>query len=200
MKLNSDGSLERCKARLVAKGYTQRYGIDYQETFSPVIKMNTVRCLIALAAHKKWQLFQMDVNNAFLHGTLKEEVYMRVPDGIPHGPNQVCRLNKSIYGLKQASREWNETLVDELLHQGFCQSKLDYSLFTCKDVQDITIVAVYVDDILVIGTNSTKIESLKQHLHSQFGIKDLSVMRYFLGIEVSYSAEGTILSQAKYTK
>ncbi|XP_074327310.1 uncharacterized protein LOC141665234 [Apium graveolens] len=200
VKLKSDGSLERCKARLVAKGFTQKYGIYYQETFSPVVKMSTVRCLIALAAHNNWKLYQLDVNNAFLHGTLKEEVYMKVPEGILHTPTQVCKLNKSIYGLKQASREWHETLVDELINQGFYQSKLDYSLFICKDNTDITIVVVYVDDILVTGSNLAKITALKQHLHAKFTIKDLGVLHYFLGIEVSYLAEGTVLSQTKYTK
>lgn len=98
VKFNADGSLERCKARLVAKGFNQKYGIDYQETFSPVIKMTTVSCLIALAASNNWKLFQLDVNNTFLHGDLKEGVYMKVPEIVPRKPNQVCRLNKSIYG------------------------------------------------------------------------------------------------------
>lgn len=101
VKLKADGSLEHCKACLVAKGFNQKYGIDYQEAFSPVIKMTTIRSMIALAASRKWDLYQLDVNNAFMHGDLNEEVYMKVPDGITAPPNMVCRLRKSIYGLKQ---------------------------------------------------------------------------------------------------
>lgn len=112
VKLKYNGTLERCKARFVAKGFNQRFGIDYEETFSPVIKMGTVRTLLSLAASKRWPLHQLDVNNAFFHGSLKEEVYMKVPDGIPNPLNLVCLLKKSLYGLKEASREWHTKLVE----------------------------------------------------------------------------------------
>ena len=200
VKLKADGSFNRCKARLVAKGFNQKYGIDYEETFSPVVNMSTIRCLLALASFRKWPIFQLDVNNAFLHGDLKEDVYMKVPMGFPNPRQQVCKLNKSLYGLKQASRQWFARLVDELTTQGFIQSKNDYSLFIKRDHTDITIADVYVDDILLTGINFATITSLKQHLHTTFSIKDLGVLHYFLGIEVGYLSEGILLSQKKFTK
>ncbi|KAL8107165.1 hypothetical protein AgCh_023827 [Apium graveolens] len=166
VKLKSDGSLERCKARLVAKGFNQRYGIDYEETFSPVVKMSTIRCLIDVAASKRWPLYQLYVNNAFLHGDLVEEVFMKVPEGVPNPDNK---------------------------------SKNDYSLFIRHTGSLICLAAVYVDDIILTGTDSQGITHLKQHLNSEFGIKDLGVLNYFLGIEVSYLPSGIFLSQKKFT-
>lgn len=199
IKRKADGSIERYKARLVAKGFTQKYGIDYEETFSPVVKMSTMRCLISLAARNNWNLFQLDINNAFLHGSLNEEVYMRIPEGVSAPKGHVCKLKKSLYGLKQASRQWFARLVEELKFQGFTLSKNDYSLFIKKNDSDITILAVYVDDIIT-GSNEQTIAELKAHLHHTFSIKDLGHLNYFLGIEVSRCDNGYVLSQRKFTK
>ncbi|KAL8120516.1 hypothetical protein AgCh_017628 [Apium graveolens] len=200
IKLKADGNIERFKARLVAKGYNQKWGIDYEETFSPVVKMTTVRCLLALASHKLWQLHQLDINNAFLHGDLTEEVYMSPPQGFDCPKGYVCRLIKSLYGLKQASRQWFAKLLGELQLHGFTQSKNDYSLFIKRTNQCTTIAAVYVDDTIITGNDDTEIQALKVHLHATFSIKDLGLMSYFLGIEIGYLAEGITMSQAKFTK
>jgi hypothetical protein len=200
LKLHADGSVERYKARLVAKGFTQTEGIDYLDTFSPVVKMTTVRVLMSIAASQNWPLFQLDVNTAFLHGDLSEEVYMKPPPGLhlPH-PNLVCKLQRSLYGLKQASRQWNTKLTETLVSSGYTQSKADYSLFTKHTNIGFTIILVYVDDLVLGGTDLTEIHHIKSLLDIKFSIKDLGVLKYFLGFEVARSQEGISLCQRKYT-
>lgn len=184
---------------MVAKGYTQLEGIDYNDTFSPTAKMITVRCLLALAAAQSWSLHQLDVNNAFLHGDLHEEIYMTPPPGLRRqGENLVCRLHKSLYGLKQASRQWFAKFSTAIRLAGFAQSKADYSLFTCQKGKSFTALLIYVDDILITGNDVNAIAALKQFLHSHFRIKDLGDLKYFLGIEVSRSRKGIFISQRKY--
>lgn len=131
VKLHADGTVERFKARLVAKGYKQEHGIDYDEVFSPVVKLVMVRLLIAIVVAQNWCIHQLDVNNAFLHGTLSDEIYMTPPQGYSKArPGQVCKLVKSLYGLKQASREWNVEFCRVLFAYGFTQSAHDHCLFT----------------------------------------------------------------------
>ncbi|BBN70142.1 RmlC-like cupins superfamily protein [Prunus dulcis] len=200
IKRHSDGTIERYKARLVAKGYKQLEGIDYHDTFSPTAKMITVRCLLALAAAQDWSLHQLDVNNAFLHGDLHEEIYMSPPPGLQRqGENLVCRLNKSLYGLKQASRQWFAKFSTAIQTAEYVQSKADYSLFTCRNGKSFTALLIYVDDILITSNDLKAISTLKKFLHSRFRIKDLGDLKYFLGIEVSRSKRGISISQRKYT-
>ena len=144
-------------------------------------------------------MYQMDVYNAFLQGDLEEEVYMEMPEGFRKpGENKVCELLKSLYGLKQASRQWNLKLSNALIAAGFSQSGYDYSLFTLKKDADIVFILVYVDDLLITGSNTKMINEAKENLHKQFKMKDLGELRFFLGIEVLRSAEGVILNQRKY--
>jgi hypothetical protein len=200
LKYNSDGSIERHKARLVAKGYNQREGIDYNETFSPVAKLVTVRCLLGIAAVRNWHLKQFDVSNAFLHGVLNEEVYMQKPPGYMKGTtNQVCKLLRSIYGLKQASRQWYSTFSAALIEFGFTQSKADYNLFTMATNHSFTALLVYVDDIVVAGSNLEQIGTIQTFLSSKFKIRALGDLKYFLGLEIARSSKGIMISQRKYT-
>lgn len=185
-KQRADGSIERYKARLVAKGYTQTTGIDCLETFSPVIKMTTVRVLLSLAAANNWYLEQLDVSTAFLHGDLHEEVFMELPQGLQvSNSSVVCKLDKSLYGLKQASRQWNAKLTESLISCGYSQSRSDYSLFTKKSPSGFTAILVYVDDLVMTGDDISEINQVKQYLDNRFSIKDLGKQKFFLGFEVA---------------
>ena len=200
VKLNPDGSLNRLKARLVAKGYSQAYGIDYDETFSPVAKMPSVRICIALAAIHHWPLHQLDVKNAFLNGVLEEEVYMEQPPGfvVEEEASKVCRLRRSLYGLKQSPRAWFGRFSSVMVGFGMTRSAYDHSVFFRHYQGRRIIVVVYVDDIIITGDDETGISKLKQYLQSQFQVSDLGRLRYFLGIEVSRSSQGILLCQRKY--
>lgn len=152
IKYHAEGSVERYKARLAAKGYNQIEGLDYFDTYSQVAKFTTVRTVIALESINHWHIHQLDVNNEFLDGDLQEDVYMIVPQGITTcKPNQVCKLVKSLYGLKQASRKWYEKLTSLLLHHNYTQSISDHSLFTKKTATSFTSLLVYVDDVIIAG-------------------------------------------------
>ncbi|KAJ1688075.1 hypothetical protein LUZ63_019465 [Rhynchospora breviuscula] len=200
IKYNSDGSVERYKARLVVLGNRQVEGIDFKETFAPVAKMVSVRTFLAVAVARGWELHQMDVHNAFLHGDLHEEVYMRLPPGFASKyPGKVCRLRKSLYGLRQAPRMWFSKLTEALQAYGFTQSYADYSLFTLKKHDKFLAILVYVDDLVIAGNNSEAIVQFKQYLSRTFHMKDLGALKYFLGIEIARNPTGLYLCQRKYT-
>lgn len=201
IKYKASGEVERFKARLVAKGYNQKEGIDYQETFSPVVKMVTLRTVLALAAARHWHIHQMDVFNAFLQEDLEDEIYMDLPQGFQsQGEYQVCRLSKSLYGLKQAPRQWNAKLSKALTDCAFRQSQYDHSLYIRKTDSRVIIILVYVDDILLTGDKLEMIEDTKTALHKAFKIKDLGELKYLLGIEFARSQEGIgiVMHQRKY--
>lgn len=197
IKFHSDGSVVRCKARLVILGNYQKAGIDYHETFAPVAKWVTV--LLLLAAAKDWELHQVDVHNAFLHGNLQEEVYMKLPPRFrTSNSGDVCRLKKSLYGLKQAPWCWFAKLSTALTHYGFIQSYDDYSLFTLHRGATTLHILVYVDDLIIIGNDADAIHQCKTYLNTCFHMKDLGKLKYILGVEVCRGPRVVFLSQRKY--
>jgi hypothetical protein len=181
----------------VAQGFTQKFGIDYKETFAPIAKMTTVRVLLSDAINNRWSLSQMDVKNAFLHGDLEDEVFMKLMPGHPQGdnPNLVCKLHNSIYGLKQSPRTWHAKLSSTLEMLGFSKSSADSSLYVRLGKIDKLIVLIYVDDLIITGNNIDIITQLKKNLQHQFPIKDLGFLKYFLGIKMATSSKGLFLNQ-----
>ena len=200
VKFQLDGSVKRHKPCLVAKGYTQTQVIDYMDTFSPMVKMTTLHVLLALAVAKVWFLHQLNINIAFLHGNLHEEVYMNVPLGLTDAQlGMVCKLQRSLYGLKQASRQWNAKLTSGLTSSSFIQPKADYSLFIKHSTTGFTTILVYVDDLVLAGNDLHETTTIKTLLDTRFKIKDLGNLKYFLGMKVARSAHGITLYQQKYT-
>ncbi|CAH9080265.1 unnamed protein product [Cuscuta europaea] len=200
IKRNPDGSIARYKARLVARGFLQQPGKDYFETFSPVTKPATVCIILSLALANNWPLRQLDVNNAFLHGTLSEEVYMTQPPGFvdPAFPKHICRLRKALYGLKQAPRAWYMELSNFLVTSRFRKSRADASLFIYTHQHTRLYFLVYVDDIVLTGNDSKALNHFVTQLMRRFSVKDLGMLHHFLGIEVIPNATGLFLTQRQY--
>ena len=199
VKYRSDGTIERFKARLVVRGDHQLEGFDFTETFAPVAKMYSVRTFLSVAVARGREIHQMDVNNAFPHGDLEEEVYMKLPPGFSSSsPTKVCKLRKSLYGLRQAPRQWFAKLSSTLIAYGFVRSYADYSLFTFRKGEVFLAVLVYVDDIILAGNDSHACAEFKTHLNACFRIKDLGALKYFLGIEVARGPTDLFLRQRKY--
>jgi hypothetical protein len=200
VKKNPEGKVERSKAKLVARGYSQTYGIDYDKIFAPVAKMSTVRTLISCAAIFGWPLHQLDVKNAFLHSDLQEKVYMEMPPGCskPNTASKVCRLRTSLYGLKQFARAWFDKFRRALCGMCYKQCNGDHKVFYRHSERRITILAMYVDDIVITRDDAIEIRCLKDNLSEQFEVKDLGQLKYFLGIEVARSPKDIFLSQRKY--
>ena len=200
VKRNADGSIHKYKARLVAKGYVQKQGIDYEEVFAPVARIETIRLLINLAASHGWEIHHLDVKTAFLHGELKETVYVTQPEGfeVDGSEEKVYKLKKALYGLKQAPRAWNYKLNKILLSLKFERCLKEPSVYRRTSGGELLVVAVYVDDLFVTGTNLKQIEEFKVEMAMKFEMSDLGRLTYYLGIEVSQHIDGITLCQNRY--
>jgi hypothetical protein len=200
-KLHPDGTLDKYKARWVLRGDTQRPGLDFGETFSPVVKPATIRTVLTLIATKDWPAHQLDVSNAFLHGNIHERVFCRQPPGFedPERPDHVCLLSKSLYGLRQAPRAWFMRFVGHVTSLGFVQSRADASLFVLRRGQDTAYLLLYVDDMILSASSPAALRRIVEQLRSSFAIKDMGPVKYFLGVEVERTPQGFFLSQRKYT-
>ena len=186
IKENTDGSVNRYKARLVAKGFSQVEGVDYDETFAPVVQYTSIKILLSISNDLDLDVHHVDVQTAFLNGSLEEDLYMCQPEGfvVPGKEDMVCKLKKSIYGLKQAPRCWNGTLHGFMVDIGFFNCQDDPCLYVKKTTHCNIFVAIYVDDLLVASNSIEAINEFKLDLNSRFDTNDLGELKYFLGIEV----------------
>nr|GEV06115.1 hypothetical protein [Tanacetum cinerariifolium] len=201
-KHDEENTVIRNESHLVAKGYAQKEGVDFEESFAPVARLEAVRLFITYAAHKSFTVYQMDVKTMFLYGPLKEEVYVNQPDGFvdPYHPDKVYRLKKALYGLKQAPRAWYNELSKFLLSKRFSKGSIDPTLFITKYRGDILLVQIYVDDIIFGSTNPNLSKRFKKLMHSKFEMSKIGELKFFLGIQIHQSPRGIFINQAKYAQ
>ncbi|GJX68965.1 putative ribonuclease H-like domain-containing protein [Tanacetum coccineum] len=199
-KKDKRGIVIRNKARLVAQGYTQEEGIDYDEVFAPVARIEAIRLFLAYASFKDFMVYQMDVKSAFLYGKIKEEVYVCQPPGFedPDFPDRVYKVEKALYGLHQAPRAWYETLSTYLLDNGFQRGKIDKTLFIKRYKGDILLVQVYVDDIIFGSTKKELCIAFEKLMHDKFQMSSMGELTFFLGLQVKQKKDGIFISQDKY--
>ncbi|GJV47729.1 retrovirus-related pol polyprotein from transposon TNT 1-94 [Tanacetum coccineum] len=202
IKLDEYGDVLKNKARLVAKGYRQEAGIDFEESFAPVARLEAIRLFIAHAASMNMVIFQMDVKTAFLNGELNEVVYVSQPEGFvdPEHPSHVYRLKKALYGLKQAPRAWYDKLSAFLIKSGFTKGVVDPTLFTRKTGKHLLLVQIYVDDIIFASTNPKACKLFAFEMNSTFKMSMMGQMSFFLGLQVSQNPRGIFINQSKYAQ
>lgn len=201
-KYDADGVFCKHKSRLVANGKSQEHGVDFDETFSPVVKPVTIRTVLHVALANDWEVNQLDVQNAFLHGTLDETVYMFQPPGFVDKtkPDYVCKLKRSIYGLKQAPRAWNARFVTFITNNGFVQSRSDASLFVYNKNGLMAYLILYVDDIIVTASTTSLKDTIIRVLKSEFPMTDCGIIHSFLSVSAMFNAKGLFLNQSKYAE
>jgi hypothetical protein len=200
LKRDARGVIVKHKARLVAKGYVQQAGVDFDEVYAPVARLDSVRLLLALATQENWMVHHMDVKSAFLNGDLKEEVYVVQPPGfvIQGQEHKVYKLSKALYGLRQAPRAWNTKLDATLKGLGFSQSPLEHGLYARGVGDTRLLIGVYVDDLIIIGGCSKEINSFKKQMQAEFSMSDLGPLSFYLGLEVHQKDGRITLSQGAY--
>ncbi|GKC36087.1 ribonuclease H-like domain-containing protein [Tanacetum coccineum] len=199
-KFHADGTLSRYKARLVANGSSQQLGVDFDETFSPVVKPATIRTVLSLAVSRQWPIHQLDVKNAFLNGDLSETVYMHQPPGFVDNryPHHVCLLQRSLYGLKQAPRAWFQRFAGYATRAGFYHSRCDSSLFIYRQGSQVAYLLIYVDDIILTASCPALLQQIIGSLNNEFDMTDLGALNYFLGISADRTPTCLFLSTKKY--
>lgn len=203
-KVDSNGNLSTYKARLVAQGFTQKYGINYDETFAPVVRFESVRALLSISVDKDMKLHQMDVSCAFLNGELEEEIYICQPPGfvVEGKENLYCKLHKSLYGLKQSPRCWNKSIDTFLKHLNFVQSDNDSCIYIRDRVNNFCVIAVYVDDLIIGCKSDTTVSDIKTKLSEKFSMKDLGLLKYFLGVNIlqNFDKSTIFVNQSVYAR
>ncbi|KAK1414838.1 hypothetical protein QVD17_30597 [Tagetes erecta] len=201
-KPDERGIVVRNKARLIAQGYTQEEGIDYEEVFAPVARLEAIRVFLAYASFMKFKVFQMDVKGAFLYGPITDDVYVKQPPGFedPDYPHRVYKLSKALYGLHQAPRIWYETLSKHLLEHGFTRGQIDPTLFMKRENEELLCVQVYVDDIIFGSTSASMCKEFEEIMKSRFQMSSMGEINFFLGLQVKQSADGIFINQSKFVE
>lgn len=189
---------DKYKARFVAKGYSQKTGIDYDETFSPTANLTSLRVMLQKAAQENLLLHQMDVKTAYLHAPIDHEIYIEQPEGYEEGKGLVCKLEKSLYGLKQSGRNWNRVLHDCLTENGFRQNPADHCVYAKETIHGKAIIIIWVDDLIIAASNEEVMKDVKKMLSENFKMKDLGKLKHFLGIHFTQSDGHVTMSQEEY--